>query len=301
MEESPAHKLLTDLLEDAADDKPGAREAFFDALLRTEVFVPLVPNRSTSDRAAIIGDGQIESEGLQTIEYEGQQCLPIFTEKAFVEAWAEREIPCTKKSFSGLLWLVPEDAWMYLNPGQEIGKELTAWELSQLRIGAESIPDLVLALEEGSYGDLEIKNGEDLFDELKAKIRPTLELYPELEEAFLVGAREPGSELFKPMLGLSWGKVNQAKKIYIKDELENIGSDFFSDPAMQMIVVDDLDKDASPHHRFFAETTPFYFAPRAPGAAEKLGFAVKNAGRKLFGKALSEKSSKPDDSKPEGD
>ena len=62
------NKLLTKLLEDAADERPGALEAFFEALLRAEVFVGL-SQQPSEDLAQVLSKEKKKDSSLEICGY----------------------------------------------------------------------------------------------------------------------------------------------------------------------------------------------------------------------------------------
>ncbi len=271
---------LTLLLNHAADGLPGAVAAFLERLLISDVYVPLrgLPGATEESGAdvALVGEDSAEERGFLTVVYDSKPCLPIFSQEEYLLEWAQREIPFVRKSFKSLLWLVGDENWMYINPNQEVGKEITEWEIQRLRQGVEAIPEIVASLSEVPYGEIEVRSGEDLYPELKRKLLPTLELYPELTEAFLVTIKEGEAEAEKPLLGVKWAKVKEAKRIYVKAELEECIKDFLSERGGHITVIDDLGDKNSHNHTLFADSTPFYFATREPSGIQKVTNTLKN-------------------------
>lgn len=256
-------RALTRLLEQAADGVPGAAGAFFQSLLRATVYVPLKPGADTPSGVAAIGagSGHVAARGFALVEYQGSQTLPIFTEEAFAADWSEADVSVVEERFEKLLWLVGDDVWLYVNPAQEVGKEITPWEIEQLKRGEEGVPDLVDALREDFDDDLIVRSEDDLFPELKIKLRPILELYPELVEAFLVTIKEGESGEEKPTLGVKYERITEAKRVYIRSEIENASAQHLPG-HQQLFLIDDLESSASPNWRIFSDSTPFYFAQR---------------------------------------
>jgi hypothetical protein len=283
--------LLTHLLKDAADGKPGAAEKFFEILLHSDVFVPVdadVTRPRMAPGVSVVGQGKehFSERGYVTVDYQGAEAIPIFTQEEFVGVWAEREYGVDQIDFRTLLWLLGEDTWLYLNPSQDIGKELTPWEIALLKQGTDAIADLVSALDEDGQEALSISTSSELFPELKQKLLPILQIYPELEEAFLVGLREGEDGPEKPALGVKYNNITEAKKVYIRSEFENASVEFL--PAdQQLFVVDDLGNKQSPNWKLFEEATPFYLAVKQtapkPAAGAKLKSLIKKFSRKSAG------------------
>lgn len=256
---------LTALLSRAADAEPGAAAEFFRELLAATVFTALERGRTAPAVSPIVGEKPLAELGYMIVHYQGNQALPIFTEPEFVEQWADEELPVHPLPFRELVQWVPQGMWLYVNPGQEVGKEFTPWEIEGLRQGVDAIPDLVAALDEHSeVEEFVINTSRDLFPDFKEQLRPILEIYPELREAFLVTMQEGDQGLPKPVLGIRYEGIPEAKRIYLRSEFERASEEFLP-PESQLMIVEDLQNPTSPNHRLFEEATPFYFAP---GAAE---------------------------------
>ena len=286
-------KILTGLLREAADGRSGAAEKFFEALLASEDFVPVQGDKlplpaGVSD----IGTGvaHLKDYGFVLLHYQGAEVLPIFTEEEFVHEWsAEGPVGVERREFKTLLWLLGDEMWMYLNPSQEIGKELTPWEVKQLRDGVEAVPDLAAALREDSQDELTVNSSSDLYPEFKKKILPVLEIYPELQEAFLVEIKESEDDAEgRPALGIKYSGITEAKKIYLRGEIEETSGDFLP-RNKQLMLVDDLANPNCGDWRLFAEATPFYISSRpAPQPKKSRVSRMFKGVKKILGKSASD-------------
>lgn len=271
---------LAQLLMDAADEKPGASEAFYESLLESEVWVasisPKKPNNA--EQVAIVGEGSADEQGIISIDYEGNECIPIFTQESFVHDWALRGVFTAQKKFKNLIWTIGDETWMYLNPNQEVGKEITSWELGLLKQGGkDAIVDLAGALTEGGVPDIEVRSDSELYPKLKRKILPVLELCKNIEEAFMVAMKEDGTEDEKPMVGLRYSdKATSAEKSYIRDELKNVGVEMFADGRGTLLVVDDLGDANSSSENIFSDSTPFYIGAKELNTGQKIISSVKS-------------------------
>jgi len=262
---------LTLLLEAAADNLDGAQATFFRALLDSKVFVPLQPGLQAPKTLSKVGSGEdhIGKIGFATVEYQGSATLPIFTEESFVADWAEAETAVAEQEFQSLLWLLGEDTWLYLNPAQEVGKEITPWEIEQLKKGPTAVDELVAALnEETEEPDLIISPADNAFPEFKNKLLPILQIYPELQEAFLVGIQETNEGDIKPALGVKYAGITEAKRLYLRSELENASKNYLPG-HQQLFLVDDLDNPQSSNWKLFQDATPFYIGQRVSFRSKK--------------------------------
>ena len=252
---------IAKLLNDAADDKPGAAEAFFELLLRSDIYIPTEGQVPQTNTASEIGKSHVDDLGFVTVSYEGQECLPIFSDLNYLYHWAEREIPYSKKSFSSLLWLVGNNLWLYLDSNQEVGKEISAWEISLLRKGKDAIAELVAASGDNGLLSVEVEIGSDLYPELKRKLLPVLELSKNLDEAFIVAVKEDGSENSKPTLGLKYSQITSAERQYLRDEFRLVGEDY------GLVIFDDLGSGSNDN--LFTDATPFFIRQKVKNTPRK--------------------------------
>lgn len=256
---------VTILLEAAAEGRPGAAEAFFEMLLESRVFVGVDPAKAKATPAdpMIIGEVKNEEHGLITVTYDAKECVPIFSEKAFLEKWAGVDLPVQEIEMKKLLWMIGEETWLYLNSNQEVGREITPWEIARLKQGVDAIPEIVAAENDNPLEDIEVRSDSELYPELKRELLPVLEIYPELQEAFIVAVKEGGSEMEKPLVGVKYAKIPKAKRLYLNGEIEALLKDFMPEEHMAAsVVIDDLGDPSSPNHSLFEDATPFYIATK---------------------------------------
>ena len=176
---------LTRALEAAADEIPGALGDFFRILMKSSIYVPL--KSEPKKEIPILGNLQTEDLGFMTVPGgEEEQILPIFSEESFVSTWAERELFFTDCEFRKLIWVLGEGTLLHLNPGQEIGKEFSRWEIDQLKRGEGAIDEIVADFQGDEDEGLLIQPAGPEYDRLKQKLLPVLEIADEVLEAFLV-------------------------------------------------------------------------------------------------------------------
>jgi hypothetical protein len=69
--------------------------------------------------------------------------VPAFTDPTLATSWGGHAI-VTKEMIPSLLFqAVPDGWWLCINPGAEVEKEFSPWELDLLRRGPASIPELI--------------------------------------------------------------------------------------------------------------------------------------------------------------
>ena len=280
-------KELTRLLGDAADEREGAAEAFFELLLRSTVYVPLEPGISSEQASAaaekpvVVGEGAQKALGYLSVLHEGKELIPIFTEQDFVAVWAKKEVESVAVTFKYLIWAISDDISLYLNPEQEVGKELTPWEIERLKEGADAIAELVAELSEDRDEGIEVRSHGEIFPELQTKLLPILEIYPELREAFMIALKDYSSADERPVLGIRYANIPEAKRLYLRAEFEAVANDNLRS-HLQMMVCDDLGEANSPNEGMIRDATPFYVAsaePPADSPIKKLFSSLSGRGR----------------------
>jgi hypothetical protein len=131
---------LDELLSAAIDGGREAVERFYTRLLDARV---VVPRRFQALPLSDSPEYPHELFDLLGVKDRERVCIPIFTTAESVPAWSGTEFLLREISLTELLGLVPDGWWIVLNPGSEVEKEFSPWELEQLRAGQESVPLLV--------------------------------------------------------------------------------------------------------------------------------------------------------------
>ena len=239
---------LTNLLINAANSfKPKDLELFFSTLLASKVYVPIHLQKDN-----------VTSTFLYNTEGE-LKTLPIFTEENFLISWAEREINVSEESFKTLIYQLPPNTVLHLNPGQDIGKEFSPVEVELFKKGREFVQELVeIALEE-AQDDFEIELPTDDLLKLQPALLPVLEIYEELEEAYLLSIKETSSKSPRALVGIKYNsELDQERLNYIRSEIERTAKEFLISPFTGIFIVDDLGNSESPNQTLFLDFKPFY-------------------------------------------
>ena len=235
---------LTTLLQIAASGDPSAVKDFYTELLNSSVFIPL--------QAA---------QPLRFVDND-HTCIPAFFSDTSALLWAEGKYPVEKRAFRQLLQSIRENEWMLLNPGEELGKELSPWEISTLLQGPESIEELISELEFLPNVEVDVDHSTSLCPRFREQARSILDQYPPITEAFLirVTTREP-NETEKIMLGLKSTNLHPSKESAMLQELQDLAHNS-SELLGGLTVITDLNQRTNPNVLLFDGATPFYMAPR---------------------------------------
>ncbi len=252
---------LVKLMIDAADGKPNAIEQFYRKLLVSKLYYLKSPQKKNI--IEIVGESHAATLSALIVEKDGLETIPVFTNEDYAKSWVEEnEYNIDTIEFSKLIWNLGKTIYLHLNPGQEIGKEINPWEVELLKSGEDAIPELVADYESEMSSDITVKSGNEIYSELKSKLLPILEIYPELEEAFIISYSEddPDDEDSNfPMVGIKYKNISEEKKKYIRDEIASLAQDCIPEDK-DIVVIDDLGNTNSPNHRLFQDVSPFYIS-----------------------------------------
>ncbi len=252
-----SHSTLTKSLQSAGMGSSKEIGDFFTTLLESSVFIPL--RKESGAGSPVLGEQTLESLPYLFVEYEEHKCIPLFSEEEFLHHWAEREMLVSEESFKSFIWTLPQNTWLYLNPNQEVGKEISPWEIELLKQGADAIPDLVEGVIETEQEDLAIEAPGEALMPLTKALLPVLEIYEELEEAYLLSIREADSQSPRALIGIRYSKkLPESKLSYIREELQNAAEEHLLKPYTGIFIVDDLGELNSISHNLFLDATPFY-------------------------------------------
>jgi len=267
---------INNLLELANNGNSTAAAELLELLLESKVLVPVDPRKARlQPDDAIAGSGEKKVNTFITVQVDGREVLPIFTTVEFLYEWAEQEAPLVEQDFKSLLWLTGEELWLHLNPAQEFGKEFSPWEIERLRQGQDAIAEIVAELGFGETEYVEISEDEEFFPALKKQLAVLLEVYPQVEEAFLVSVREP--DTLKPVaaLGIIQQGLSSEQLIAIGDELHNCFAGRTTEYA-SIRLIDDLADDNSHNWTLFGNLRPFYIAQKTVPESEGIVSQLKN-------------------------
>jgi hypothetical protein len=248
---------LTDALIQAGTGSKNEIDAFFKILLNASVFIPLKTQNAPTQ--PIVGESTSETLPYMFVEYEEHNCIPVFSEEAFLQHWAEREVLTSEEVFKQFIWRLPQNTWLYLNPNQDVGKEISPWEIELLKQGEDTIPDLVEGVIETEQEDVEIEPPPQELMPLTRALLPILELYEQLQEAYLLSIREAESSSPRALVGIRYSSdLPEDKLAYIRLELQNAAEEHLVRPFTGIFIVDDLGVEGSLNQNLFLDIAPFY-------------------------------------------
>ena len=225
-------------------------------MLSSKVFFPVKATKK-EETIPIIGNQDHDTLPYLFNSENEEKTLAIFTEEPFLFSWAEKEINCSDDLFKKLIWKIPPNTCLHLNPNQSIGKIFTPLEIELFK--KEDFEELTNIIKEDEIDDFEIHEIGPEFLKLKSALLPVLTIYEELEEAYLLTIKERSSNSPRALVGIKYkNSITDEKIKYIRSEIERTANEFLISPFTGIFIVDDLHDIKSPNQTLFIDFEPFY-------------------------------------------
>ncbi|MFM1847376.1 MAG: SseB protein N-terminal domain [Pseudomonadota bacterium] len=217
-----ATPVLTELeraMFDALEGDGRAARLFFERLLESKFFVP----ERHQDR--VLSDSPVYPNDLLNvlgIKAPGRVIVPVFTRSELIEAWCGVSLRHRTIGFPELLKILPDEWWVCLNPGAEVEKEISPWELGLLKGGTGVIDELIEEFNaENAAPTVQIrapKEGE--YGELQRGLSNVAENEKEIARLFIL--REDGGESRAPIVLIGVECFSSERRVLdrIKGEIE---------------------------------------------------------------------------------
>lgn len=280
MEEAPdlvwASHLETALSGALAGSRSAAR-AFFEQLLDAEGGL-YVPERFQAERLSDAPDYPSPFFSLLAVRDGERAVVPTFSREEHLAAWCGCRLTCKRLAFSRLAEMLPGGWWITVNPGREAEKEISPWEIDQLRGGAAGIEavlddlfpeDLAEFLEvrplaAGERADLRAAavraaSGIDQISRLFILIQAGRDAEDRPAEQLLIGAEAPDST------AADHRRIQQAL-------LDAVRPHLIGDCAPRVLACAHLAN--TPHAGFFSGAEPIY-ARRGTGPIRRAAEAIR--------------------------
>ncbi|RMD86547.1 MAG: SseB family protein [Candidatus Dadabacteria bacterium] len=153
------NEKLSELLRSASLCEPEALRAFLEALTEAKLFVPSRKQKSPLTHQPIYPNDFLD---VLAVQGEEKVFVPAFTDEEFATEWFGEELVLRQFTIKELSMIIPDEWWVVLNPGQEISKEFSPWEIKQLRHGKDGLDEIVsdLAIRPEPISCIEPKPGE---------------------------------------------------------------------------------------------------------------------------------------------
>lgn len=250
------NQFLTEILEKAANSLSYDEiEKFLLALIDASVFIPIKETRGKN--MSIIGEQSHDSSDYVFSSDNNEQILPIFTEEKFIHSWSENEFNLSKELFKSILWKIPPQTSIHINPGQNIGKIFNPLEIELLK--NKDIDELIHIIKEDEVDEFQIYEISDDFKEFKSALLPVVSIYENLIEAYLLTIKEDATTSPRALIGIKYSTQPKPEHAsYIRSEIERTAKEFLISPFSGIFIVDDLHNEKSPNQTLFIDFEPFY-------------------------------------------
>ena len=255
--QKPVSQDLAALMELALEGDAKAAEHFYLKFLECELSVGERIQESALSNTAKYPNQFLN---LLAIDDSDRTVVPVFTDPEFVKDWAGHEITLRTIKGSELISLIPDDWWIALDPGSEVNKEFSPWEIAQLKAGSESIPELVHELGLGITEEFEVAQvDEKEYQKLKETLIADAKTEKKIKSLYLLkelSKDNEGREISVLLLGAAIDTAFPSELEQIQSRIQQladraqIGSDRVRVYAGKSLATLSLG--------MFKETAPFY-------------------------------------------
>lgn len=211
---------LEDALEAAVEGERGALESFFRELLEAKLVVPRRFQALPLSDSPEYPNQLIDVLGIRDRE---RVVVPAFTSSDLMKEWAGTEFQTRDLSIADITAILPPDWWVCINPGSEAQKELSPWELEQLKAGSDSIAVLVdesLAYEAERGMSFEPLSAE--FEPLSRILRQFADSRSEVLAIYLLQQSTTAPALPAVVVGVRTTSISQAAQEQLRSEVLSI-------------------------------------------------------------------------------
>ena len=246
-------KSIAEALRLAAEQGGLAEKLFYECLWESEVYVPLELSGTEQTIQSAAG------EKFMGVIVEGRRTVPVFSTLTTLEQWAGHDgFAVTKHSFKTLVQLVAADTWLHLDPGQEIGKEFSSWEIEQLRrAGLAAVNEIVSEQGKLSY-EVEIEDHQELYQGIKKKLQVVFESYREIKEGFAIKMKDTDHPQGIPVIAVKQEGMSAERLKMLQEEIAGICY-YDAETGVEPVVISNLGTAACPHQQLFENASPFYY------------------------------------------
>ncbi len=169
----------------ASSGDPAAIGLFFELLLNSKLFVP---QRKQNASFKNIASYPNDFFNFLALNFEESVFVPAFITLEQMSEWAGNELEYREIESSRLFEIMPSDWWLILNPGCEIHKDISPWEIERLKKGTKEIPEIVeelLSAKEFEGFSVETPDQSE-FTDLKLELTKQAEQEPHIRNLYLL-------------------------------------------------------------------------------------------------------------------
>jgi hypothetical protein len=139
-EEQQSNEALEESLEEASRGRADAIEAFFAALLAGPLYIPRRYQTYPMSDSPQYPNDFVDVLGIQD---DDRVVVPAFSSPAGIESWCGNMLAFRSLNGKEAAEATPEEWWLVINPGSDVEKELSPWEITRLKDGEAALPELL--------------------------------------------------------------------------------------------------------------------------------------------------------------
>jgi hypothetical protein len=143
-----------------------------------------------------------------------------------MELWCSRQLNHSVVFFKSLLQSVPNDWWLCLNPGSDLEKEFSPWEISLLKQGLDALPEIIADWQDQQEN--RSANVEPLSTDKYPLVIKCLKDFGNVEKrvraisALLETSQTEDGESRSILIGCELAKVTETELIELTDRLNSV-------------------------------------------------------------------------------
>lgn len=216
------------LIEENALKAAEGEAAALALMLRGILDGPLyVPNRRQSSELTFKPKYPNELVSIMGVDDRERVVTPVFSRPAFIVEWCGQQLAYSRHTFQSLASVLPAGWWLTINPGQDIEKEISPWEIEKLREGERAIPEVIdeLSRETSIDQSIEIRSPDGRYKELQSALSDAARANPKIISLYLAVESSQTIEQKERetlLVGIECSALNQNELEAIKIDFEKI-------------------------------------------------------------------------------
>jgi len=211
--------------------------SFFDAFLSGPLYVP-----ERKQRAPLSNVPRYPNEFLNILGISERErtIVPVFSSAQKMNSWFGTPLAYRTLSGQELLSLIPEGWWIAINSRDDFEKEISPWEIENLKEGRDGIPAVVAEILEAERGGTlnlaPVKDSEYL--ELRTSLTEFASRTKNIEEIFIAVEEQDGSPL-RILIGVQQGRnastLEDVKQLVKKSLIGDLPSEIIDMSTDQLL------------------------------------------------------------------
>ena len=127
-------------LQAASEGNQAALEKVLKGILTGPLYIPDRVQSHKLSHQPVYPNDIVNIMGIQDKE---RVIVPAFTSATLIENWFGSALQHRTFTGAGIFSVLPEGWWICINPGQEVEKDLSPWEISKLKEGENGIKEII--------------------------------------------------------------------------------------------------------------------------------------------------------------